>query len=141
MGTPKKIKRNKPPKGYDSWFEYDLHCKHLQGCKFHSEKIQYYQVKEYQPDFVYINSRGFKTIIESKGRFRDSAEARKYKDVARGLSFDEELVFIFQNPAAPMPNAKKRRDGTKLTHGEWAELNGFRFFDIYTLPEEWSIKK
>jgi len=37
----------------------------------------------------------------------------------------------------PMPGAGKRKDGTKLTHKEWAELNGFRWFTLNTLPNEW----
>src|SRR6056300_1559528 len=99
MATAKLRKRTKPPKGYDSWFEYDLHRKHLTGCKFHPDTLEYVQVKRYEPDFVYITPKGFKIYIETKGRFRDSAEARKYKDIRNGLGKDEELVFIFQTPA------------------------------------------
>ena len=141
MATAKMRRRTKPPKGYDSWFEYDLHRNHLLGCKFHPDTIQYVQVKMYEPDFVYVNPKGFKIYIETKGRFRDSAEARKYKDIRDGLGKDEELVFVFQNPKTPMPHAKKRRDGTKLTHGGWAEKEGFRYFDQYSLPTEWSKPK
>lgn len=49
-----------------------------------------------------------------------------------------ELVFLFSNPYSPMPQAKKRKDGTKRTHAEWAETNGFRWFAEKTLPEEWT---
>lgn len=140
MATTKRIKA-KPPKGYDSWFEYDMHRLYLQNCKFHVGKIQYTQIKTYEPDFVFITDRGFKIYIETKGRFRDSTESRKYKDIRDGLSKNEELVFLFQNPATPMPFAKKRKDGTKLTHGEWAEKEGFRYFDQYSLPPEWSKHK
>ena len=49
-----------------------------------------------------------------------------------------ELVFLFSNPNSPMPQAKKRKDGTKRTHAEWAETNGFRWFSEKTLPEEWT---
>ena len=141
MGASKMRRRSKPPKGYDSWFEYDIHRNYLAGCKFHPDSIEYVQVKRYEPDFTYITDKGFKIYIETKGRFRDSAEARKYKDIRNGLGKDEELVFIFQNPATPMPHAKKRRDGTKLTHGGWADKEKFRHFDQYTLPKEWSIKR
>jgi len=44
---------------------------------------------------------------------------------------------LFYKPLAPMPQAKRRRDGTKRSHSEWAETNGFRWFDEKTLPEEW----
>jgi hypothetical protein len=36
-----------------------------------------------------------------------------------------------------MPGAKKRKDGTKRTHAEWAETNKFRWFSEVNLPEEW----
>lgn len=131
----------KPPQGYDSFFEYDAHKKYLKGCKFHPDKIQYVQVKMYEPDFLYIDKRGFKTYIETKGRFRDSAEARKYKDIRDGLGKDEELVFLFMNPATPFPHAKRRKDGTRMTHGAWAEYNDFRYFTLDTIPKDWKVKK
>jgi hypothetical protein len=139
MATAKR--KIKPPKGYDSFFEHDAHIKYLRGCTYHPDKIQYVQVKMYEPDFLYIDSRGFRTYIETKGRFRDSAEARKYKDIRDGLEKNEELVFLFQNPATPFPHAKRRRDGTKLTHGGWAEMNDFRYFTLDTIPKEWKIKR
>ena len=46
-------------------------------------------------------------------------------------------MFLFSNPDAPMPQAKKRRDGTKRSHAEWAEANEFRWFIEQTLPKEW----
>lgn len=79
-------------------------------------------------------------MIETKGRFRDSAEARKYIDVRAGLPDDTQLVFVFYNPKTPMPNARKRADGTKMTHGAWAEKNGFVYYTADTVPTEWSKK-
>ena len=137
---PKGIKKRgkqKPPKGYDSWFEYELHLKQLKGCKCHSEKVVYTQVKMYFPDFIRTEGK-FTIYIEAKGRFRDRAEARKYVDVRKGLGKSEELVFVFYNPHTPMPGAQRRKDGTKLTHGGWADLNGFRHFTEETLPVAWS---
>ena len=52
----------------------------------------------------------------------------------------KELVFVFANPSAPMPRAKKRKDGTKRSHAEWAEANGFRWFTENNLPVEWIDK-
>ena len=48
-----------------------------------------------------------------------------------------EVVFLFANASSPMPQAKRRKDGTKRTHGEWASDNGFRWFTVDTLPDEW----
>ena len=129
--------KKKPPKGYDSWLEHDLHKQELKGCKFHPCKLKYVQKKHYEPDFVYHNGK-FTVYIEVKGRFRTSGEARKYVDVALGLQKNEELVFVFSDPKKPMPNAKARRDGSKRTHGEWAADYGFRFFDRKNTPKEWS---
>ena len=36
-----------------------------------------------------------------------------------------------------MPQAKRRKDGTKRSHAEWAEANKFRWFGKYSLPKEW----
>ena len=36
-----------------------------------------------------------------------------------------------------MPGAKKRKDGTKRTHAEWAETNNFTWYSEETLPKEW----
>lgn len=139
----KKRGKQKPPKGYDSWFEYELHQRQLRACKCHTEEVKYIQTKTYHPDFIYIDSStkgGWKIYIEAKGRFRDRGEARKYVDVKQGLKKNEELVFIFYNDKTPMPGARKRSDGTRLTHGEWASLNGFRYFTEENTPTEWRLK-
>ena len=47
------------------------------------------------------------------------------------------MVFLFANPASPMPGAKRRKDGTKRTHAEWAETNGFRWYSEDTMPDKW----
>lgn len=139
----KKRGKQKPPKGYDSWFEFELHQKQLKACKCHTETVEYVQVKTYHPDFIYVDTSrkgGFKIFIEAKGRFRDRGEARKYVDVKQGLKKNEELVFIFYNSDTPMPGARKRSDGTRLTHGGWAILNGFRYFTEDNTPTEWRLK-
>ena len=125
----------KRPKGYDSFFEKELHEGVLQGIAHHTSPIEYTQVKTYEPDFSFVNELGFITYIEAKGRFRDSAEARKYVDVRAALDQSEELVFVFMKPSTPMPFAKKRKDGTKYTHAEWAENNDFRWFTKDTIKE------
>lgn len=125
--TKVKKRTGKPPKGYDSWLEYDLHIGKLKGCAFHPQAISYVQEKTYYPDFT-LTAGGVILYIEAKGRFRDRAEARKYVDVRKGLQGKEELVFVFQKPGVAMPGAQRRKDGTRQTHAEWAILNGFRFF-------------
>jgi hypothetical protein len=36
-----------------------------------------------------------------------------------------------------MPQAKRRKDGTKRSHAEWAEANDFKWYSEHTLPKEW----
>lgn len=130
---PKKIN---VPKGYDSLWEYNLHETILQDWKHHWDNISYVVKHKYEPDFVKILNN--KTILlEAKGRFWDYAEYSKYIHIRTALPTDYELVFLFQKPFAPMPAAKKRKDGTKRTHAEWAEKNNFKWYDEESLPKEW----
>ena len=123
------------PKGYDSKLEYDLHQNELKGYDHHPSKLTYTVEHSYEPDFVDPDEPNI--VIEVKGRFRDQTEASKYKWIQK-CNPDIELVFIFEKPDTPMPFAKKRKKcGTKMTHGEWATLNGFRWFTRDTLPQTW----
>jgi hypothetical protein len=122
---------------YDSKFEKELHETVLNKCEFHKGTYPYYIYHEYEPDFVIG-----KILIETKGRFRTSAEARKYKAIREYLPKGWELVFVFQNHNTPFPHAKRRKKcGTKMTHGEWATKNGFTWYTPRTVPKEWSKKR
>ena len=118
---------------YDSNFERDCHKGCLSNTKYHPEdRIEYFIFHRYEPDF----KRG-KTLIECKGRFRDSHEARKYLYIRDYLPEGFQLVFVFQNHNTPMPRARKRKDGTKFTMGEWASKNGFKWYTPRTTPKSW----
>ena len=128
---------------FDSGFERKLYAildpteanYHPDNCKL------YYTVTSgYEPDWVVWNDDGTTTYVEAKGRFRDATEARKYRAVRDSLKPTEELVFIFQNPKVPMPNAGKRRDGTKHSISEWADKYNFTWYTAETLPEHWRRK-
>ncbi len=113
-----------------------MHESILKDWEHHADKISYVVEHTYEPDFV--RTVEDKTILlESKGRFWDHAEYSKYVWVSKRLPEDTELVFLFANPSAPMPGAKRRRDGTKRSHGEWASSNGFRWFSEESIPDEW----
>jgi len=131
--------RKNVPKGYDSWFEYDLFHK-LNECKYHTETIEYVTVRKYHPDFIFHNGK-YKTYIEAKGRFRDRGEARKYISVQEGLNKYEDLAFIFMNPNTPMPNARRRQNGTRQTMAEWADKYNIKWYTMDTLPLEWIRRK
>ncbi len=115
------------PKPYRSWLEYNLHTgklKHLEFEKYTATYDVIIKGRKYTPDFV-CGSR----LIEAKGRFRDKAEADKYIHI-RNSGYN--VCFIFQNPKTPLPWAKRRKkDGTKMSHQEWAVKNNFECFNLW----------
>lgn len=123
-------------KGYDSNWEYELHSGILKQWDIHSTTTDYIVKHTYHPDF--IRKFGRKTIyLEAKGRFWDHAEYNKYVWIKKALPKSIELVFLFADPAAPMPGATRRKDGTKRSHAEWAEANNFRWYSVYSIPKDW----
>jgi len=126
------------PKGYDSLWEYKLHKDILKNWKLRGDLIKYVIEKTYEIDFV-REIEGKLILLEVKGRFWDHAEYSKYIWIRKTLPENTELVFLFQNPLVPMPGAKKRKNGTKRSHAEWADRNNFRWFSEESLPDEWKI--
>ncbi len=122
--------------GYDSNWEYELHTGILDEWNFHTDKISYTVEHKYEPDFI-KEVDGKKILLEAKGRFWDYAEYSKYVWISKVLPKDTELVFLFANSSAPMPQAKRRKDGTKRSHGEWATANGFQWYSEDTIPDGW----
>jgi hypothetical protein len=130
------------PKGYDSNFEARLHREVLSKVWKYiptpaPKPVPYTVEHTYHPDFVYKDKEGITIYMEAKGRFWDYAEYNKYIWISKALGPKEELVFLFAMPYAPMPATKRRKDGTKFSHKEWAEKNNFRWFSEETLPDEW----
>ena len=123
-------------KGYDSNWEYELHTGILDNWSFHTDKVPYTVEHNYHPDFI-REVEGKKILLEAKGRLWDYAEFSKYIWISKTLPEDTELVFLFANPSAPMPQAKRRKDGTKRSHGEWASANNFRWFSEDSIPDNW----
>lgn len=114
--------------GYDSLLEKRLHEGKLADCEFHNKEylVSYTVPHTYEPDFIHHS--GDKTyLIETKGRFSDNAEARKYLFVREALDEEKfELVFIWQKKGTRFPFARKRKDGTYATQEEWADKHSFR---------------
>lgn len=117
-------------RGADSKWEGELASGVLRKCEFHPTAIPYIVEHKYTPDFKIKD-----IYIEAKGRFMDRTEASKYLWVRKKLPKNTELVFLFMKPNCAMPHAKKRKDGTKMTHAEWAEKNEFRWFTEETIKE------
>jgi len=114
-----------------------LHENVLSDWEFHTNKVSYIIKHTYEPDFI-REIEGKTILLEAKGRFWDHAEYSKYIWIKKVLDDkDTELVFLFANPSSPMPQAKRRKDGTKRSHGEWASAKGFRWFSVDSMPKEW----
>lgn len=135
---PRKVRpvEKNVPKGYDSGWEYQLHNSVLKSWNHHSEKINYIVEHKYEPDFTQTID-GVEYLLEAKGRFWDYQEYNKYVWIRKSLKPHQELVFLFSSPSSPMPQAKRRKDGTKRSHAEWAEANDFKWYSEHTLPKEW----
>lgn len=120
-----------------SRFEVELKKK-MKNCLYEPFKVPYTYEAEYIPDFVPKDNKNL--LIEAKGRFRTRQEAKKYIAV-RDSHPEMKIVFVFYNPNVPMPGARRRKgDGKKQSHADWAELNGFEWYTIGTLPDEWRKK-
>lgn len=140
-----KKNKKKTPKGYDSRLEYDLHNKELKDWEYHpKEKIEYVVPSTYEPDFCCETSSGC-ILVEVKGHFRTRDEASKYIHIRETLNKEgfrkkkAEIVFIFQDANKPMQFANKKKDGTRQTHGEWAQRNGFRYWCCKKGLDTWKI--
>ncbi len=135
-------------KGYaeDSKFETELRQGVLKDLEYHPNKIKYTVSHTYEPDWEtyieFIDEDGFTrtklVLIEAKGMFRESSELQKYVAIKKSLETKvgySELVFLFQKPHAPIYFKPKRKDGSKMTHAEWATKHNFRYFTESTIKE------
>lgn len=133
--VPKGAGRSKNLYPYKNQFEKDIHAvldKALYEDK--KAKVAYTTESIYNPDFVLPGNNWL--LLEAKGRFIGGAkESAKYVWVKR-CNPKLEIVFIFQNHTTRMPGARRRKDGSYLTMGEWAAKNGFAFFQHKRLPQE-----
>ncbi len=101
------------------------------GVVFHYEDTPIpYQIEHvYTPDF-----RIGDILIEAKGYFR--LEAQRKMRMVKKQHPDLDIRFIFQNPNSTIQGAKRRKDGTKMTCGEWADKQGYPYAHA-TVPRGW----
>lgn len=116
--------------GYDSNLERRLATGPLEQCVHHPERVPYVWEHTYEPDFQY----GL-TLIECKGYFQDRNDATKYLWVRKALPEDMELVFVFEAPNKAIHFSPKRKDGSRMSHREWAEKHSFRWFTEESIQE------
>ncbi len=129
----------KLPRPYDSWLEYDLHNGPLKEAQHHPKKedlIPYIVPRTYEYDFLFTHDN-IMYLAESKGRWVDSSDASRYQQIRSALKDwhvfkesgceDIELFYIFENHKTAFPHAKRRKNGTKMTNGEYASKHGYRW--------------
>lgn len=138
MNLRKRVKKKKKlPSGFDSFLEVRLN-KEMVNCDWKPPVIPYTTQAEYHPDAQFVTSTGETILIEIKGHFRTTQEATKYIWVRKALPDNHELVFVFDNPHTPMPRARRKKDGTRTTHAQWATKKHFTWYDKSDFPSEWS---
>lgn len=112
-------------------------CGILKGCVRNKQKYPYVIEKSYTPDFTH--PREPNVLLEVKGVFRDSSEAAKYVHWQKQYP-EMRLIFIFEKPHTPLPWRKKpRKNGTRMTHAEWATLHKFEWYCPKTIPTRFSV--
>jgi len=87
---------------------------------YEPDKLVYSVERYYIPDLL-VND----IYIELKGYFRQDAQ-RKMRAVKKQHP-DKEIRFVFQNASSTIQGAKKRKNGSKMTCAEWADLYGFKW--------------
>jgi hypothetical protein len=89
-------------------------------------------IATYKPDFNLTLKDGSVLHVEYKGFLRNED---KRKMIAMKLQRpDLRIVFIFENANKPVQGAKKRKDGSKMSHAEWAEKYGYEWYQGF-LPD------
>lgn len=102
--------------------------------EYETEKLAYTVSGRYIPDFIYRKRDGSKTYIETKGNGRSFDGPTRRKMVAVKNAHPElDIRFVFYSNGAIGP---KRKDGSRLTQGEWATKNGFPWA-IKEIPNDW----
>lgn len=116
---------------YKSPLEKRVHKK-IPLYTYEGAKFPYVIKRNYLPDFIDDKK---KIIIECKGFFRDGDD-RKYWAIREAYP-EYRMIFVFTDPTKPVRRASKRRkDGTKLSLGEWANQNGWEAYTEHTLPKD-----
>ena len=88
----------------------------------------------YTPDFKIECEDGSYFWIEYKGYLRDK-EKTKMREIRKQRP-DLNIRFVFEDALKPVAGARKRKDGTKQSHAEWAIKNGYRWANKF-IPMEW----
>lgn len=110
------------------------------GVKFtyETEKLPYTVSASYIPDFILTLSSGKRLYIETKGNGRSfDGPARRKLNAVKEQHPDIDLRLVFYSNGNIGP---KRKDGSRLNQGEWADRHGFKWA-IKEIPHEWLKEK
>jgi len=109
--------------GFERSFQANLKSRRIK-FKYESIGIPYTLERNYFPDFEIID-HGF--FIETKGRLDRDSKAKMLAVKRQHPDIDIRFVFMYPH---------KKIAGTKQTHAQWAERNGFRWAEGVA-PEKW----
>ena len=109
--------------GFERSFAANLKIRGIR-FQYESKQIPYVLNRKYNPDFEIID-HGF--FIETKGLLDRDSKAKML--AVKQQHPDIDIRFVFMYPHKKIP-------GTKQTHAQWAERNGFRWAETVA-PEEW----
>lgn len=98
--------------------------------KYEPIKIKYVIEANYIPDLVLGNG----IIVELKGYFRVDAMTKMIAVKKANPTLD--IRFVFMSSKSAVQGAKVRKNGTKMTCGEFAEKHGFPYAEKH-IPTEW----
>lgn len=98
---------------------------------YESEKIPYTLSKNYNPDFVYKFTNGYKIFIEIKG-YNRAEDRQKMLQVIKDNP-DKDIRMVFANDA---PIYK----GSKTRNSDWAKKNNIPY-SIGSIPKHWIEEK
>lgn len=109
--------------GFERSFAANLKSRKIKFT-YETQQIPYILARTYNPDFI-MTDYGF--VIECKGLLDRDSKAKMLAVKKQHPELDIRFVFM---------RADKRIPGTKQTHAQWAERNGFKYAEGVA-PEEW----
>ena len=98
----------------------------------------YPPVKSYTPDFKVYRKDGSSFYVEYKGFLwnEDKTKMKAMKEQHPNV----DIRFVFANAKKPVHGAKTRKNGTKMSHAEWAEKHDYKWAEGF-IPPAWLEEK
>jgi len=109
--------------GFERSFQANLISRGIK-FRYESKQFPYTLYRNYNPDFEIVDHDFY---IETKGLLDRDSKAKMVAVKKQHPDLDVRFVFMYPHKKIP---------GTKQTHAQWAEKNGFKWADSVA-PEEW----